>query len=590
MLWYEGSRRHKVKIHNIAISISTALAVFIAGAANAATTVYTTDADFELGTLNSVNHDAPNSNQLQLNAIGDTFPLLWVANAGEDTMSRINTDGNSGNGCEEARYLTSYGDPNALANHGAFSGPAPSRTAVDTTGNVYVANRNFSGGQPELLKIAVEGGVDRNGNGVIDTSSDTNGDCSISADEMLAVVDDGDGVLDIDDFLDERVIWISPFASNGNLGRSLCLDVNGNLWAGTYIGRDYYKFNQAGVQLAGPISTGITSYGCAVDADGTLWGASLGSSLVELNTNTETHTINRTLQGNYGIALGNERVYLGSTLHAFNPATNTTQLSVAFSGTGVAVDGDGAVWFGTPTLRKFTSDASGDLITTPACSVSTQGGRGPIVGKGGRIWTINTSFNSVSQYDSDCNFISTVPVGRTPYTYSDATGFGARNQTDPTGIWTIINDGGDTGTEWDSMAWNTEAQGSVPVGASITVEARSADLEASLGLEAYVPISNGGVGLGLIGKFIQVRITLRPNLADESPVLSDLEISTAADTDCDANEDGQVDRVDVGIIGRHRNVPVPPGNPLFDINSDNVINVVDARLCVLQCTNANCAP
>ena len=169
-----------MKIQSLTISISTAFAVFIAGAANAATTIYTTDADFELGTLNSVNHDAPGSNQLQLNSSGDTFPVLWVANAGEDSMSRINTDGNAGNGCEEARYLTSYGDPNTLANHGAFSGPAPSRTAVDTTGNVYVANRNFNGQPPELLKIAVEGGVDRNGNGVIDTSFDTNGDCSIT--------------------------------------------------------------------------------------------------------------------------------------------------------------------------------------------------------------------------------------------------------------------------------------------------------------------------------------------------------------------------------------------------------------------------
>ena len=578
-----------MKIQSLTISISTAFAVFIAGAANAATTIYTTDADFELGTLNSVNHDAPGSNQLQLNSSGDTFPVLWVANAGEDSMSRINTDGNAGNGCEEARYLTSYGDPNALANHGAFSGPAPSRTAVDTTGNVYVANRNFNGQPPELLKIAVEGGVDRNGNGVIDTSFDTNGDCSITPDEMLAVVDDGDGVLDIDDFQDERVVWISPFAENGNLGRSLCLDVSGNLWAGTYCGRDYYKFNQAGVQLAGPISTGISSYGCAVDAGGTLWGASLGSSLVELDTNTETHTINRSLQSNYGIALGNDRVYLGSTLHAFDPATNTTQFSVASGGTGVAVDGDGAVWFGTPTLRKFTTNAAGDLNTTPDCSVATQGGRGPIVGKGGRIWTINTSFNSVSQYDSDCNFISTVPVGRTPYTYSDATGFGARNQTDPTGIWSIINDGGDAGTDWDSLAWNTEAQGNVPAGASINVEARAADLVANLGLEAYAPISNGGTGLGLIGQFIQVRVTLRPGVDNISPILSDLAINTAASTNCDANEDGQIDRIDIGIIGRHRNVPVPPGNPLFDINSDNVINVVDARLCVLQCTNNRCA-
>ncbi|MGB1262871.1 MAG: hypothetical protein ACPG52_08185 [Cognaticolwellia sp.] len=585
-----------MRIHQLAIAISMATAVFIAGAANAATTTYTTDANFDLGTLDSVNHTVPNSNQLQLNSSGDTFPVLWVANAGEDTMSRINTDGGpptraAGDGCEEARYLTDFGLPTALDNHGAFSGAAPSRSAVDTTGNVYVANRNFSGGRsPDLLKIAIEGGVDRNGNGVIDTSSDANGDCVITADEMLPVIDDGDGILNIADFHDERVIWVSQFGDPNDLGRSLCLDVDGNLWPGTFTGREYFKFDQAGTLLLGPIATNASNYGCAVSADGTLWGATLGSTLVELDTNTGTHTTNRNNQSNYGIVLGNDRVYLGSTLQGFNPATNTFQSSIASSGTGVAVDGDGAVWFGTGFLRKFETNAAGDLNTTPVCSVNTSGERGPIVGKGGRIWTINTSSDSVSQYDSDCNFISTIPVGRDPYTYSDATGFGARNQTDPTGIWTVVNDGGAANTDWDKIDWNNEPEGVIPAGASITVEARSANAIVDLGSQVYAAVTNGAVGLGLMGQFIQVRVTLRPNTADASPILSDLTISTVVDTDCDANEDGQIDRVDIGIISRHRNVPVPPGNPLFDINGDNFINVVDGRLCVLQCTNARCAP
>ncbi|RLQ20381.1 hypothetical protein DWB85_17960 [Seongchinamella sediminis] len=565
-------------------------ALLLAGAATAGTTTYTTDADFDLGTLNSVNHDAPNNDQLQLNVVGDTFPVLWIANAGEDTMSRINTDGAGGAGCEEARYLTSYGDPNALANHGAFSGPAPSRTAVDINGNVYVANRNFSGGlRPELLKIAVEGGVDRNGNGVIDTSVDTNGDCMITPDEMLPVIDDGDGVLDIDDFQDERVIWISRFGDPSDLGRSLCLGTGNTLWAGTYSGREYFKFDLDGNQLAGPITTNATNYGCVVDAGGTLWGASLSSVLVELDTNTNTWTQNRSLQSNYGINFGNDRVYLGSTLHAFNPATGTTQFSIAFSGTGVAVDGDGAVWFGTPTLRKFVTLPSGDLDTTPACTVGTLGGRGPIVAKGNRIWTINLGSNSISQYDSNCNFISTIPVGRSPYTYSDASGFAARNQTDPSGIWTVINDGGALGTGWDSISWNNEPEGFIPAGASIEVEARAADVAADLGLQAYIPVTNGATGLGLAGQFIQIRTVLRPDAAGESPILSDLVVATAATASCDNNGDGEVDMTDIMNINSNRNVTVPPADPILDIDGNGIVNVLDARICVLQCTNPRCA-
>ena len=78
-----------------------------------ADTTYTTDADFALGILNSINYDAPNSNQLQLSETGSTFPLLWAANAGEDSVSKIDTD----NDCEVARYATWHVAPF----HGAWS-------------------------------------------------------------------------------------------------------------------------------------------------------------------------------------------------------------------------------------------------------------------------------------------------------------------------------------------------------------------------------------------------------------------------------------------------------------------------------------
>jgi hypothetical protein len=63
---------------------------------------YTTDADFDLGVLFNVNHDAPNSNQLQLNTELTTFPVMWIANAAEDTVSKIDTN----TGKELARYRT----------------------------------------------------------------------------------------------------------------------------------------------------------------------------------------------------------------------------------------------------------------------------------------------------------------------------------------------------------------------------------------------------------------------------------------------------------------------------------------------------
>ena len=96
-------------------------------AALAANKTYTLDADFALGVLDGVNYDAPNSDQLQLNAVGTTFPVAWIANAGEDTVSKFDTNLNK----EIARYRTWFGPAGQAGfyNHlgNAYDGAAPSR-------------------------------------------------------------------------------------------------------------------------------------------------------------------------------------------------------------------------------------------------------------------------------------------------------------------------------------------------------------------------------------------------------------------------------------------------------------------------------
>ena len=132
----------------------------------AAGKTYTLNADFDQGTSLNVNHLSPD--QLQLNVVTSTFPFLWVANGGEDTVSKIDTKNNK----EVARYRTWFGPGGqpGYYNHlgDPWSGPAPSRTAVDKDGNAYVLNRHFEGRPAVLLKILASGGIDRNGNGVID--------------------------------------------------------------------------------------------------------------------------------------------------------------------------------------------------------------------------------------------------------------------------------------------------------------------------------------------------------------------------------------------------------------------------------------
>lgn len=564
----------------------------------AETIAYTSDPDFDLGTLNSVNYSAPNSNQLQLNDVGETFPVLWVANAGEDSVSKIDTD----NDCEDARYSTWF-ESNF---HGAYSGPAPSRTAVDVEGNVYVANRHFDGNPASVMKILSEGGIDRNGNGVIDTSVDSNGDCSIdrtSISEFIPPVDlNADGILQSNELTDERIAWIVPVGDNSGLGRSLCIGTDGNIWVGLFNRREYYKISSAdGSILAGPIATSgnLTPYGCLVDGDGILWSASLSNKLGILDTNTNTWLDTLTFSGSsYGIALGNGKVYLGNSGRDFreydpnlpddnDPTTGTFSLAPSGnSNLGLSVDGEGFVVGGTSNVVRVDAAGNRLWVTNNPGSSSI----GVIPDSNNNVWAVNLGSHNVTKFDKDTgNVLLLKPVGRNPYTYSDATGIAARTVTDPSGIWTVTSDGGAPDTIWDQVSWNTEPEGQVPTGASITVSIRAANTLPDLALQPFTPVSNGVNGLAVNGQFLEVRTVLRPNEQKESPVLSDLVLNTLEDAlSCDFDGNDEVNTLDINFFRPHRNTPADPNEPL-DVDRNGVINKLDARKCVLECTNSRCA-
>ena len=278
----------------------TALLGLLPTAAGAAAKTYTLDVDFSLGTLSGVNFSIV-PNQLQLSAVGTTFPVMWIANAGDDTISKFDTTNNK----ELARYRTWFG-PSGQAgfiNHAgnAYFGAAPSRTAVDINGNAYVLNRWFANVRPVLVKILTEGFIDRNGNGVADTSTDTDNNGVISPAEMKPMADlNGNGKIDPDEITDERIAWVAEVGSQNGLGRALCVGTDGNLWVGMFNANTYYKISAAdGSQIAGPISTNPTAgnpsvgswqpYGCLIDKAGVLWSASLGGPLGKIE-NTASNT------------------------------------------------------------------------------------------------------------------------------------------------------------------------------------------------------------------------------------------------------------------------------------------------------------
>src|SRR5216684_1026246 len=54
--------------------------------------LYTSDADFDRGTVLNLNHDAPNNNQLQLNRATAPLPFVNIAASARGTAIRINSN------------------------------------------------------------------------------------------------------------------------------------------------------------------------------------------------------------------------------------------------------------------------------------------------------------------------------------------------------------------------------------------------------------------------------------------------------------------------------------------------------------------
>lgn len=520
--------------------------------------LYTTDADFDSGALADVNHDAPNSDQLQLNSSTAHFPYVNVAASARGTMVRI--DVNTGAIVGEWRSA-----PDGR-------GKDPSRTTVDKFGNTWLSNRAESaGGKGSVTRIGViQGGtrvdadgtpnptgdhlkapfayntcVDRNGDGLIATSR---GLGDIRPWSNAAGADDNGGVSTA---ADECVINYTRVT--GANTRTVAVDGDNDVWVGG-LDRDHELLDgDSGAPVPGTqINRGCGGYGGLVDQAGTLWSALSGGQLLRYVPGTGAHACLDASHGDYGLGMdpntgeiwqtnfsGNRVVKLapdGTILGAF-AHSNDGQTNAQ----GVAVDLDGNVWVahslaGGTTVGHLRTD--GTLIG----NVALPGGNGPTgvaVDKNGKVWVTNINTNNAMRIDPNAGPVGldgVTPVGAVdltvdlgagagPYNYSDMTGSVLGEITAPQGTWSVVQDGGAAGTNWGTVTWNTEAQGSEPAGTSIAFEARTADVEADLAAQAWTAVGNG-VAFSLTGRYIEVRGTLKANPSGESPVLSDVRIET----------------------------------------------------------------
>ncbi|MGE3535954.1 MAG: hypothetical protein AB7N91_00805 [Candidatus Tectimicrobiota bacterium] len=586
-----------------AVAVTASLGALPASAqVSASSKKYTTTAEFNLGT--SFNVDTA-GNQVDLANIVTTFNIMWIANAGEDTVSKVDTT----TGRELARYKTWFtgtaGYPAHLGN--PYAAAAPSRTAVDSDGNVYVGNRHFDGRAPVLLKILANGFVDRNSNGVENTSTDLNNNGTIEPGELLPLVDtNNNGIIDSTEIVDERIAWATRLptpAENNGIGRSVAIDPEGNIWFGCYNTQVYYKIRSSdGVILSGPHSTGgSTPYGAVIDGNGILWGASLNNHLLKLDTTDPNNAAKKQLfshgSQNYGIALGSQNgvphIYLGAVGGGryidFNTVTNTSNFPGAgsdFGGIGIATDGAGNIFVARSTgIRKYSP--IGAILWDAGLQAGTTDAWGVVVDAEQNAWLIhrasgNPGPGKIAKYNGATGAaLGVFNVGANPYTYSDATGiqrFAAQRQ----GNWRVVQTNGLVNNAW-RIQWNTEAQGAVPAGTTLAVEARTAATQAGLATTTFSPVSNGDPSC-IQGAFIEVRASLTSTVAD-TPVLSDMMIIGK----CDVNGDGMVNLTDINAINTARNTPSSGVCDARDADGDGTITVNDGRQCAVRCTTPKCS-
>ena len=347
------------------------------------------------------------------------FSYIWISNTAQGSLTKLDTQ----TMVELGRYQTRP-DTNG----------SPSRTSVNLSGDVAVANRN--GGVTKVF-ARLEDCQDTNGTPGIQTST---------------------GKLDILAWgQEECVAWHTPFAyttqrpvawTSGTFNKATCKWEGQKLWTAGAVGEgqgiDALLLNGETGVVEGMVNVpvqvnGFGAYGGAVDAEGDFWFMTYVNSfpLVEVDLETLTYQIyNPPPEVHpYGITIDhNNRVWFGADIGAtarFDPATNTWATIPGVTGLGIQEHPDGYMWMGTfPTTGIQAIDvetmALGPFI--PLASPSQT--KGVSIDFYGYVWLVDMT-DSAWRIDPETLEYDVYTGLDSPYTYSDMTGWGLSNVTPP---------------------------------------------------------------------------------------------------------------------------------------------------------------
>ena len=471
----------------------------------------------------------------------DIGPSLWVPNTAESTFSRWDTE----LGVELARYRVGIPAGECSSRCCWDNGcNMPSRVALDSAGNAYVANRGFSM-QGTVTKVFADHDdcIDRNGNAIIDTSS---GPTPLGWDA------------------DECVAWTVSVGPVNAVLRALTIDrgdehrPEGYLWVGGYNNAVFYKLDPRTGETLLEVAVPSTPYGAVVLDDGMLWYSTLGGGVIgSIDTVTgvagptavTTDAPGRSCGDTYGItADGEGRLWVAgwgcTDVIAYDPAADAwsrlpLDSRAGLSGRGLTVDPEGTVWVaqggdGAGRIHSFPADSfvpGGLMDVTPSTILMPAGHDGPsgvCLDRDGFVWLGHHVTSQLVRIDRETGELTSYSGPNRAYTYSDFSGSVRQNVLSVAYYERTLDSGCDE-VHWEELRWDAD----VPDGSSVTVFVRTADTGGELsGLaptiafdmaDTEAPFDIGTFlndeGLGH-GRLLTLTIRLETADATESPVLT----------------------------------------------------------------------
>lgn len=484
--------------------------------------VYSTEEDFAQGEL--IGLDA-SGDALVMEPGWSSLPFIWIPNTGEGTVSRLST----ASGLEVARYRT-----------GPDRDLFPSGIAVDLDGSCWAGN--FAAGT--VVKIGLEDRgdcIDRNLDGTITTSRDTDADGQITGSELLAWGADECVLYEVtltDGVAQSRVPGTVHEDYQNNGVSSVAIDADNDVWVGVADDQLIYHLDAA---TGEPIETvslpddEIHPNDSLFGADGALWTTSWpGQQILIFDPATSAAAFFDV--GHAAYALGRDEVgdiYVAAGAGGVLSRVDATTGEVVWTNT-VAVDSadvcsteDGALWVADPNvqrLRRVTPDG------VPVANIPLNGLPTALtVDDSGRIWAMGASNRAIERINplTNAQDLQKLLHGNAGHdAVGDLTGVVSRSVTTHVGSWRVEYDSGMEGVAWGTVTWS----GSEPEGTSTTVRVRSSDDEV-----IWSSWENAGNAQALsatpVGRYLMVETVLRGADGGNGPTLEELAIVPRAAAD-----------------------------------------------------------